>query len=189
MFKQLKKSIFTVLCLLAVTNSAQALVLWDGHPDGDEHVYTVVALPGGNWGDANAAAQALGDGWHLATVTGAAEQSFIVDSLLANLEGKYWLGGVQDETAVAYDAGWNWVTGEAWDYTSWAPTEPNDFGGQVQRWLLTDSNSNWEWGDFRYSSSRLVGFVAEKAVPEPSTIALLGFGLTFLGFIGRRRKK
>jgi len=189
--KQISKLIAILLAVFGLSVSAlsQAAVIWDGHSDGDDHVYEVVYLPEGSWGDAYTAASLFGEGWQLATVTSSAEQAFLQDNLFVGLTGKYWLGGWQDDTAITFDEGWNWVTGETWDYTNWAISEPDDFGGQDQRWLLTDNAFNWQWGDFRWESLSMVGFIAEKSVPEPGSIALLGVGLILIGFTRRKKMK
>jgi len=38
-----------------------------------------------------------------------------------------WIGGKQSPNATTPDGAWQWVTGEPWAYTSWAPNEPNEF--------------------------------------------------------------
>ena len=186
MYRPLIKLLASMAVLFAFTTSSQAFVLWTDHEDGNDHLYTVGFLPGSSWGEANEAVASLGDGWHLATITSANEQSFLENNLYMELIGKYWLGGYQTDGAPTNE-GWNWVTGESWDYENWEPSQPDDFGGQDQRWLVTDSNFDWQWGDNRWSSRHIVGFIAEKTVPEPYTLALLGAGLAFLGFLGRRK--
>ncbi len=37
-----------------------------------------------------------------------------------------WYGGFQPPGVTPPNSGWEWVTGEPWDYTNWAPGEPND---------------------------------------------------------------
>ena len=52
---------------------------------------------------------------------------------------------------------------------------------------MTDTNFGWQWADFRFESSHMLGFIAEKTIPEPSTLLLLNVGL--LGFAARAKGK
>lgn len=68
---------------------------------------------------------------HLATITNAEEQAFI-ETLLPPEEGprgRVWLGAKQTiirrQTREPLE-GWQWVTGESWDYTHWDSQEPNN---------------------------------------------------------------
>jgi hypothetical protein len=60
----------------------------------------------------------LGAQGHLATITSAEEQAFIVNTFSHPLR-EASLGGYQD------GGQWRWVTTEPWSYTNWAPGEPN----------------------------------------------------------------
>ena len=75
-------------------------------------------------------------GGHLATITDADEQK-AVETLLASsdlsYEG-YYIGGVNY-------SGWNWITGEKFDYTHFAADEPNYSGNYLQVYV------NGEWDD------------------------------------------
>jgi hypothetical protein len=188
--KKLTTCALSVVGVFGFSATANALVTWN-HSDGSDHIYEIVYLSGSSWGDADAHVQSLGDGWHLATITSQEEQSFLETTLFptATQEGKYWLGGIQDDTATAPDEGWSWVTGEMWDYTNFSPAQPDDFGGQVQSWLITDSNANWEWADFRYQSANMLGYIAERSVPEPGALALFGLALALMGFVNRNARR
>lgn len=109
------------------------------------------------WSEAQAAASARvfnGRTGHLATITSAAEQAFIV----ANLGGASgvrgcWLGGFQPTGSTEPAGGWRWITGEAWSYTNWDSNEPNNasgFGGGTFEDALQfkQSNSFDRWNDF-----------------------------------------
>ncbi len=118
--------VMVVLALGTSAISAQVLNPVNGH------YYDAVQVPGGiSWSQADAAARSsffLGWRGHLATITGAAENSFILGSFPAVLDG-YWLGGYQDPLAPDYGepaGGWRWVTWEPWQYTNWCCGEPND---------------------------------------------------------------
>jgi len=178
---------FVAFSTMLYINVANAY-LWDGHSDGEQHEYAVVSFQG-TWDQAALAATVLGEGWHLATVTSADEQSFLESNVYASITGKYWLGAWQEAGQIDPTAGWNWVTGEAWDFTNWASLEPNDYNGTVENWLLTTDAIGWEWNDTLFDGGRIVGFVAERSgasvsVPEPNSVALLSLGLIVFAAAG-----
>jgi len=162
----LKKSILFLLLgflsIIGITGYANA-ALFNGHD------YQVIAASEISWTNAQTAAQSLGPGWDLATITSAGEESFI-ESLLT-LDGsrdQFWLGGYQSPPTSTSTANWNWVTGEAWSYTNWGEGQPDDWGGD-QIYLAMDSDQNsWGWDDNTSSLYVIRGYIAESApVPEP----------------------
>ena len=88
------------------------------------HKYLSICAPLSTFAEANAAAQAVGEGCHLATIHSNEENAFI-DSL-ANLTEDAWIGGTQPAGQATPSAGWGWVTGEPFSYDNWASGEPND---------------------------------------------------------------
>ncbi len=75
---------------------------------------------------------AISRGGHLVTITSAAEETFVEAFLLTQPLPAGWMGAYQDLDGEDYsepDGGWRWVTGEAWNFTDWAPGEPNDSSG------------------------------------------------------------
>ena len=92
------------------------------------------------WEAANTAAQARsyeGVTGHLATITSAGEKDLIT-SQFGN--PGFWLGGFQAPGTSEPNGGWQWVTGEAWNYTSWNYGEPNDIGSNED---AAFSGGNW----------------------------------------------
>jgi len=87
-----------------------------------------------SWEDANTAAAAAGG--YLATITSAAENSFVFS--LVNHAAFWhgysgpWLGGYQSPATTEANANWRWVTSEAWIYTNWQAGQPNDSGGKAE---------------------------------------------------------
>ncbi len=173
------KKFLVMLCavciVLGVSGSASA-VFYNGH----EYEYRSYADK--SWLDAGAhMSSELGNDWYLATITDAAEQSFIADILLADVSGEYWLGGYEDPTDT-----WNWVTGEVWSYQNWKDGEPNDLGGEQYLAMWGHAAWQWQWND-EGNFNNIAGYVAERVVPEPGTILLFGFGLVGLAGIGRKK--
>jgi len=63
---------------------------------------------------------------HLATITSAEEQT-AVSGLMEPLTENGWLGGFQPDDEMSLDQGWEWITGEAFEFTYWSTDgEPND---------------------------------------------------------------
>ena len=79
---------------------------------GTDHFYELVEQEGLDWDAADAAAQAkthLGINGYLATITSAAETTFIVDNLLSaqpDLPG-FWIGGLQPQGSAEPDGDWD----------------------------------------------------------------------------------
>lgn len=155
--------------------------------------YDVIMAEDITWTDANAAANALGFSWRLATITSAAENGFVASLLSTTLSDRshFWLGG----TDTAVEGTWTWGTGEAFSYTNWANNEPNNSSNED--YLAFDLRSSiWAWNDAPndllsagYDFAR--GYIIERAeptnVPEPGTLSLLGLAALAGGFASRKR--
>ncbi len=96
--------------------------------EGNGHWYEVI-IESLTWEDARAAAEGRvwkGVDGHLATITTQEESDFIETTFGWDLFSS-WLGGYQDPPDHPVgDQNWHWITGEPWEYTNWAPGEPND---------------------------------------------------------------
>lgn len=79
-------------------------------------------------------------GGHLVTITDADENNWIVKNINPADDNYCWLGGEKNESGA-----WGWVTGEAWDYTSFAEGQP-DFMNSAEYYLCTSSPAN-TWND------------------------------------------
>ncbi len=162
---------------------------------GEHHEYNLYKYSSGddkNWAATQAWAASQSPGSNLATITTESEDEFINSSFFTvpniTFSGEVWLGGFQSSSAVHALDKWNWVTGEAWNYTNWSPGEPNDaYGLNSEQYL----GGNWfgKWND-EGALGNIKGFLVESSfpVPEPATMLLFGAGLASLAAIGRRRK-
>lgn len=146
-------------------------IQWKPEDGGNGHWYAI-DQQGMTWPAAEAAAEALGG--HLATISSEAENSFAYD--LAAAAGRYqeiWLGGFQPQGSAEPDGGWQWVTGEPFDYTNWAGGQPDDSGG------LQDGLQFWfgpEWDDKETYSDYLWSVIESPSLPSVMDILHGGAG-------------
>lgn len=158
------------------------------------HEYEAIYSEGITWTAASAATAALGGGWHLATLTSAAEDAFVASLLPTSLPQRshFWFG----LTDVAVEGTYDWVTGEVSAYTNWAGGEPNNSGNEDYM-ALDLRSSTWAWNDAPDNVGQIYGFsrgyIIERTgtrtnVPEPGTLSL--FGLVLLaGALSQRRRR
>ncbi len=130
--------------------------------------YNLADAPGIDWADAFIWAEGLsqgvmGEAWgHLVTITSQDEQDFLYETFGSGLDEK-WYGGFQDPDQVDPATGWQWVTGEPWDYTNWAAGEPNDGEDpeeDEEEQYLMGWNEGTAWNDGN-GPTDLGGFVVE----------------------------
>lgn len=77
-------------------------------------------------------------GAHLVAITSAAEETF-VESFSPTADR--WIGLSRPSGSPVADASFKWVTGEAFTYKDWAPSEPNGTG------LCIRIRGGGQWGD------------------------------------------
>ena len=125
---------------------------------GNGHFYELIVAET-TWAESDSAASNTsysGISGRLATVTSAEENAFIADVLGSYADGRYWLGGFQPPGTPEPADGWEWVTGETWDYTNWATIRgaPNNSGGEEDGLLmyLEQQNPLWfgQWNSYRH---------------------------------------
>jgi hypothetical protein len=183
--------IFTsLLCLSAIAKASP--IEWKIADGGNGHLYEAVLVGGDiTWEDAQAAVAARGPGWHLATITSAAENAF-VEALFAGdpnffncclfpipigrISSGPWLGAFSSTNA---SNDWQWVTGEPFVFADWGPLEPFGNGNHIS-YAEFGSGRLVAWNDIPSGhplSPR--SYVAElsQPIPEPSTLLLFVFGL------------
>ncbi len=136
----MKKLIVVLAMMFAVVSSnvwADSAVIYNpanGHSY--QRIDTVMT-----WHEAKAHCESLGG--YLATITSQAENDFVYGNI--GIDGKdIWLGGTDE----VVEGTWEWITGEAWDYTNWAPGEPNNVGG-VEHYLSFFYAYSSQWNDLR----------------------------------------
>lgn len=181
--------------LLTSTVARAGPVQWSSASGGNDHFYEFVSAQGIEWADAQVAAVARtfnGQNGYLATLTSAAEDTF-VDSNFAPLYIEAWAGAFQSpyNNPVPTD-GWKWITGETWSFTDWAVGEPNDFQGP--EFLLSvggDLNQpqfQRRWNDDGVGTDQQLktGYLVEYPIPGPSSSLAVAGTLWFVA-AGRRR--
>jgi hypothetical protein len=148
------------------------------HPDGTPHHYQVVAVPAPGLTFDEALAAAAQAGGHLATITSAAEATFVfaladrsdcwvLDPASGSWDGP-WIGGHQNTGAQAPADGWDWNELEPFAFTDWSPGQPDDDGGSgADRLHLGGATTgrSAQWGD-RPAAHRLPAYVIEFAGPR-----------------------
>jgi len=109
-----------------------------------------------------------------------------------------WLGGYQSDKLAEPDGHWTWDSGEAWDYTNWAPVEPNNLYSAEDHLHLFGYYAlmGTQWNDLAavpqvyQSEEAIMGYVVEwNQVPEPSSLTFLGISVVFLSAHIRQRHK
>ncbi|MGN6555421.1 MAG: lectin-like protein [Verrucomicrobiota bacterium] len=180
----------TLLALIALAATSLAVhatgVYMLGGPiinPANQHTYYL--LSDSTWTDAEAYAQSLGG--HLATINNSTEQSWVYNTFSTYGSGDrtLWIG-LND---VAVEGNFVWTSGEPVTYTHWSMGEPNNFAGNEDYGFIfrpSDSRAGF-WNDddnigtiANTASTIPVNGVVE-VVPEPGSLALVGFGM--LGFI------
>ena len=182
-----------VLGIVLCSISQATLVQWSSSAGGNDHFYEVVSVPSGiNWYQANNLA--MSSGGYLATITSAAENSFVYGLLDFDIHfiGEHnwgpWLGGYQPEGSAEPYGGWSWVTGEPFVYSNWTSENPDDYDG-IEDYLHFFRGP--QWNDIAlngaWNSIPLEAYVVEY-IPEPASAVILGLGSFFLVLRRRRRQ-
>jgi hypothetical protein len=181
------KNIVLAAAMVGIASPAAAGPIFMGHE------YEVVNAEGVTFEQARAAALALGLGWDLVSLGSAPENAF-VESLLNNglpERSHYWVGA----SDAAAEGVWLWLDGTPFTFTDWWGGEPNNVGGGENFLALDLRGGAWAWNDVsNLTVAGLArGFVAERAievaaVPEPTTLTLLGLG-ALTGAAARRRRR
>jgi len=95
---------------------------------------------------------------YLATVTSQTENDWLIGKSL--VDRSLWLGATDN----AKEGQWQWITGEAWDYTNWYTGQPNNYGNEdyLQAGVGGDFY-NGLWND--WTNSNVIGYLCEWDKP------------------------
>lgn len=141
-------------------------VVWEGNG----HAYDAILV--GNditWDDAIIAAQSRGSGWYLATITSADENTF-VKSLFSSIPAFFhdhgwtvdsgpWIGAYATTNT---SGDWKWITGEAFVYTQWGPSEPFHNGNKISYARFNGSIVAWNDIPSVYTSLSPQSYIIEN---------------------------
>lgn len=201
------KSIFigaTLACLTAASAHA-APVQWTTGSGGNGHWYDFVVVPGGiSAPAAEAAAESssfMGLGGYLATITSAAEQSFLntvwpgAGTVSGQFGGySYFLIGASDRDT---EGTFEWIggpeEGDALVYTNWDSGEPNNLGDEdyTVAWWEDSTTGAWNDGGSGVSDTSIRAYLVEYSiapVPVPAGLPLLLAGLGGLAMLRKRKR-
>ncbi len=135
----MKRFILSLVCVLALVTEVVYADSEKIQNPGNGHYYQRIDIHMW-WKEAKTYCEDLGG--YLATITSQEENQFVYDNLVAfSPSDACWLGGTDENI----EGGWQWITGEPWDYTDWSPGEPNSCGG--------DEDYLWMWGDGQWNDN------------------------------------
>jgi len=156
--------------------------------------YEYVSHESISWADASAAASAstfMGANGHLATVTSAAENDFLVDlGPVFTVPQGAWLGGAVDASQTG-----RWAVGpeagQLFTFSNFLGGEPNE--GPSNVYVYLSAALAGQWADAAAAvNAEIAGYFVEYqvgAVPLPAALPLMLTGLVGFGFLGWRRKR
>jgi hypothetical protein len=156
--------------------------------------YEYVSHESISWDDASAAASAstfMGVNGHLATVTSAAENDFLVDlGPVFTVPQGAWLGGAVDASQTG-----RWAVGpeagQLFTFSNFLSGEPNE--GPSHVYVYLSSALAGQWADAAAAvNAEIAGYFVEYqvgAVPLPAALPLMLTGLAGFGVLGWRRKR
>jgi hypothetical protein len=182
MKKQLMASLVAAVVALGMVSQAQAWMTWAGN--GNEYLFIAGNV---SWTDAQT--EAHNQGGYLASITSADENTWVYNNVVPSgirnqNNEQVWLGGYQKNESALPAAGWSWDSGEAWSYTAWAGSEPNDSGPGLESYLTINRFGNWTWNDAGVNSSAgypMYGYIVEKNNAANASVPDGGFSLVLLG--------
>ncbi|MET1415875.1 lectin-like protein [Roseibium sp. HPY-6] len=205
----MKRILATAVVSLALISSAAAAPFqWTAVSGGNDHWYEFVVLGVGDPSLSATQAEALAEsssfmglGGYLATITSAAEQSFLnmnwtgAGSVTGQfLDYSYFLIGATDRDT---EGSFEWLggpdDGNPLGHTNWKLGEPNNAGGEDYVVAWWEDSATGAWNDVPGNSGVRAYLVeysgAPVPVPLPAALPLLVGGLGLLGFAAHRRRR
>jgi hypothetical protein len=164
------------------------------------HYYERINTPGLTWLAAKNAAEALtfqGIQGHLAVITSAAEDAFIINNFqvftsvdAGGIGFGPWIGAFCAVGNCSLLAAYEWVNGEAFTYNGFGSNEPSGDGAAGTDAGVQYLNFRNGWNDSDAGENRPPGFIVEfdvVAAAEPVSLALFAFGAAGLAWARRRK--
>jgi hypothetical protein len=188
----------------AGSGALAAPVQWEVADGGNDHWYDFVVLDSAITAtEAESAAEGashMGSAGYLATITTAAEQSFLntpwpgIGSVVGQFNSySYFLIGASDRDS---EGSFEWIggpeDGDALTYTNWKGGEPNDFGGEDYTVAWWEDSAAGLWNDI--PGDEVLAYVVEydaatmtpPTIPVPASLPLLLAGFAGLAFFRRK---
>jgi len=141
---------------------APGFVDWPVFEGGNGHVYEYVTTPG-TWTAADVAARARsfrGVAGHLASIA-SFDENAVVNGLRGTGDMRGWIG-LSDAAA---EGAYQWVTGEPFGYSNWAPNEPNAALNED----FVEMFASGQWNDTTNGEALNQGYLVEYPV-DPTAL-------------------
>ncbi|MEP1575396.1 lectin-like protein [Roseibium album] len=202
----MKRILLTAAASLAMISSAAAAPFqWSAGSGGNDHWYEFVVLGSGDPSLMATQAEALagsssfmGLGGYLATITSAAEQTFLnshwpgAGSVTGQfMDYSFFLIGATDRNT---EGSFEWLDGpeggNPLTYTNWKPGEPNNSGGEDYVVAWWEDSATGRWNDIP-NNANVRAYLVEYSVtpvPVPAAFPLLIGGFGLLGYAARRKR-
>ena len=117
-----------------------------------------------SWNDAKLAAEGQlwqGNPGHLVTIQNQAELDWIIQTLAP---GRPWIGLSQNLSSSTYSepaGGYEWVTGEPFNFDSWSPGEPSDTSASGGSEEFVEMFANGAWNDAEDAHAQTTQYLVE----------------------------
>ncbi len=168
-------------------------IQWTVGSGGNGHYYDYVSNSNVPWTTAQAAATTAsplpGFESYLATITSAAENSFV--AALSN-GARGWIGASDDGSEGNFTWRTGPETGQAVTFTNWAGGEPNNVG-DGENYVQLNLQGLGTWNDLGsqagFNDGYFVEYSAISGAPEPATWGMMILGFGFAGTALRRRRR
>ncbi|MBU8869459.1 MAG: hypothetical protein KOO60_01175 [Gemmatimonadales bacterium] len=163
---------------------------WPVSEGGNGHYYETIICSSDtlSWKHAFLSTQGLsheGQGGHLATITSATENSWIVNTLLGQsgiTNAVIYLGGWNDGFVGEepfynnYPIGsWRWITGENWAFEDWAPEEPSTADGILMAEFALSMFHQYDEGRMGWNNLRFEYWDRPETDPQHTRAYIVEF--------------